>query len=210
MFHSVLSPLINIGLISVNDFIGQLEKYYQVQYDAPVAQFLPKRIGELLGQEISVASARGLDHGAFIPLLAMYPKANIPVIQLSIPTFHPESLFQFGQKLAPLRDEGVLIIGSGFLTHGLPFLKEFRIEAQPPAWSIDFDLWAKEALAKGAIEDLFDFKNKAPGALYAHPTVEHLAPIFITLGAAANPGEGIESSIEGYWMGLSKRSFAVS
>jgi 4,5-DOPA dioxygenase extradiol len=192
------------------DFYGFPQKYYQLQYDAPVSPELVTRIRQLLNQEIHIDSARGLDHGAFIPLLAMYPKANIPVVQLSIPTFKPEELFKIGQKLAPLRDEGVAIIGSGFLTHGLPFLKEFRIEATPPSWSVDFDLWAKAALEKGNIEELFDFKNQAPGMPYAHPTVEHFAPIFITLGASSNPESAIESKIDGYWMGLAKRSFQVN
>ncbi len=191
------------------DFYGFPQKYYEVQYQAPVALDLPGEIQKLIGQEIQVDQNRGLDHGAFVPLIAMYPQADIPVIQLSIPTMQPEKLFEIGKKLAPLRSQGVLIIGSGFMTHGLPFLKEFRIEATPPNWSVEFDLWANEMLQNGEVDKLLDFKNQAPGMPYAHPTVEHFAPIFITLGASSNPGEKIESAIEGYWMGLSKRSFAV-
>jgi len=142
--------------------------------------------------------------------MAMYPDADVPVLQMSIPTSDPQQLFEIGKKLAPLRDEGIMIIGSGFLTHGLPFLKEWSIEATPPSWSVDFDIWAKEALERGAVEDLLNYKKLAPGLPYAHPTVEHFAPIFITLGASTNPEEAVKTEIEGYWMGLAKRSFSVA
>jgi 4,5-DOPA dioxygenase extradiol len=117
---------------------------------------------------------------------------------------------KLGERLRPLRDEGVLIIGSGFLTHGLPFLKEFRIEAEAPGWSVDFDLWAADALARGDVDLLADYQAKAPGMPYAHPTVEHYTPLFVTLGAgtvADAPGSQV---IDGYWMGLSKRSLQVA
>ena len=79
------------------------------------------------------------------------------------------------------------MIGSGFLTHGLPFLKEFRIEAEAPGWSVDFDLWAADALARGDVNELAAYRTKAPGMPYAHPTVEHYTPLFVTLGAAIDP-----------------------
>ena len=91
---------------------------------------------------------------------------------------------RLGERLRPLRDEGVLIIGSGFLTHGLPLLNEFRIDADVPGWSKDFDLWAGDALARGDVDVLSDYRAKAPGMPYAHPTVEHYTPLFVTLGAA--------------------------
>ena len=152
----------------------------------------------------------GLDHGAYIPLLKMFPKADIPVLQMSIPTYDPEKLFAIGKKLAPLREEGVLIIGSGFMTHGLPFLRDFSIDATPPGWSVEFDLWAQEVLSRGAVDELMNYKTLAPGMPYAHPTVEHFAPIFITLGAATQADVAPETTIDGYWMGLSKRSFQVA
>ena len=88
----------------------------------------------------------------------------------------------------------------------MPFLREFRIEAAPPGWSVDFDLWAAEALAEGDVDRLSDF-YRAPGMPYAHPTVEHLTPLFVALGAADNPGAHVDATIDGYWMGLSKRSY---
>ena len=194
----------------IYDFGGFAPKYYNIQYSAPGAPELAARIKGLMGEHVAEQPKRGLDHGAYIPLMKMYPNADIPVLQMSIPTQDPEKLFAIGKKLAPLRDEGILIIGSGFLTHGLTYLKEFRIEATPPGWSIEFDLWAKEVLERGAIDELMNYKALAPGLPYAHPTVEHFAPIFITLGAAEVADAAPKMAIEGYWMGLSKRSFQVA
>jgi 4,5-DOPA dioxygenase extradiol len=105
---------------------------------------------------------------------------------------------------------GVLIIGSGFLTHGLPYLRDWSATATAPTWSSEFDAWAAEALAKGDIETLLNFKNAAPGMPYAHPTVEHFMPLFITLGAAQKTDGPVETLIDGYFMGLSKRSILVA
>ena len=182
----------------IYDFGGFAPKYYNIQYSAPGAPELAARIKGLMGEHVAEQPKRGLDHGAYIPLMKMYPNADIPVLQMSIPTQDPEKLFAIGKKLAPLRDEGILIIGSGFLTHGLPYLKEFRIEATPPGWSIEFDLWAKEVLERGAIDELMNYKALAPGLPYAHPTVEHFAPIFITLGAAEVAEAAPKMAIEGY------------
>ena len=198
------------GTPLIYDFGGFAPRYYNIQYRAPGAPELAARIKAIIDEPVTEQPRRGLDHGAYIPLMKMYPDADIPVLQMSIPTHDPERLFAIGQKLAPLRDEGVMIIGSGFLTHGLPFLKEFRIEATPPNWSVEFDLWAKEVLDRGAIDELMNYKALAPGLPYAHPTVEHFAPIFITLGAASLPDTAPTTAIEGYWMGLSKRSFQVA
>lgn len=199
------------GTPLVYDFGGFPERYYRWEYATPDA-------GELAGLVASVMpdtepvhqhTSRGLDHGAWVPLSIMYPEADIPILQLSLPTHDPGRLLDLGRRLQPLRDEGVLIVGSGFLTHGLPFLREFRIEAAPPGWSVDFDLWAAEALAAGDLDTLADFRS-APGMPYAHPTVEHLTPLFVTLGAATDPSAPLDATIDGYWMGLSKRSVQVA
>ena len=194
----------------IYDFGGFAPKYYNLQYRAPGAPDLAERIKGLMSEHVSDQPNRGLDHGAYVPLLKMFPNADIPVLQMSIPTHDPEKLFKIGQQLAPLRDEGVLIIGSGFLTHGLPFLRDFSIDATPPGWSVEFDLWAQEVLSRGAVDELMNYKALAPGMPYAHPTVEHFAPIFITLGAATQADAAPETAIDGYWMGLSKRSFQVA
>lgn len=196
----------------VYDFAGFDPKYYQLRYQTPDAKALADLVKSVLPDTQSVADQpnRGLDHGAFVPLLVMYPDAQIPVLQMSIPTYDPIQLFELGRRLSPLRDHGVLIVGSGFLTHGLSYLKEFRIDAEPPTWSVEFDRWAQEAIASNDLDSLMNFRQLAPGMPYAHPTVEHLSPIFVTLGAATDINVSPEVVIDGYWMGLAKTSIAVS
>jgi 4,5-DOPA dioxygenase extradiol len=195
------------------DFYGFPLRYYQQRYDAPGAPELAARVRSLMPDHEEVASdpGRGLDHGAYVPLLAMYPEADIPVLQMSMPDLDPEHLFAIGQRLAPLRDDGVLVIGSGFMTHGLPFVREYMAtgKAGAPAWSMEFDRWATEALERRDLDALFDFRDKAPGMPWAHPTVEHFAPLFVALGAATVPDEPPASAIDGYWYGLAKRSLQM-
>ena len=180
------------GAPLVYDFGGFDAKYYRMTYETPDATALaaPDRRDDA-GRPSRCTStrSRGLDHGAWVPLRIMYPDADIPVLQMSLPTHDPARLLKLGERLRPLRDEGVLIIGSGFLTHGLPFLTEFRIDAAAPGWSADFDAWAGEALARGDVDELADYRHQAPGMPYAHPTVEHYTPLFVTLGAATNPDD---------------------
>lgn len=198
------------GVPLVYDFYGFPERYYRTQYPAPGAPQLASQVRQLLSdQQVMEEPERGLDHGAYVPLTVMYPEADIPVLQISMPSLDPEQLFQIGRRLAPLRDEGVLLVGSGFLTHGLPFLRDFRVDAPPPAWSTEFDAWAHEALEHGDVDQLSDFVHRAPAVRYAHPRTEHLAPLFVTLGAGDTSGEALPSIIEGYWMGLSKRSIQI-
>ena len=205
-----LSSIDPTGLIY--DFGGFDPKYYQLQYQTPDAKALADLVKSVLPDQQSVADQpnRGLDHGAFVPLMVMYPEANIPVLQMSIPTHDPAKLLELGRRLAPLREHGVLIVGSGFLTHGLPYLRDFRIEATAPSWSVEFDRWAQEAIARNDIDTLMNFKELAPGMPYAHPTVEHFTPLFISLGAATDTSAAPETLIDGYFMGLSKRSILVA
>jgi 4,5-DOPA dioxygenase extradiol len=196
----------------VYDFGGFDPKYYRMTYETPDATALAQRIAKLMpaNEPVHQHASRGLDHGAWVPLKIMYPDADIPVLQMSLPTDDPYRLLELGRRLRPLRDEGVLIIGSGFLTHGLPFLREFRIDAAAPGWSSDFDLWAADALSRGDVDELASYRTKAPGMPYAHPTVEHYTPLFITLGAASDPETPGDQVVDGFWMGLSKRSLQVA
>ncbi len=195
----------------VYDFGGFARHYYEVQYRAPGAPELADRIEKLMPDTERVArTTRGLDHGAYVPLTVMYPDADIPVLQMSLPTLEPDRLLDLGRRLAPLREEGVLIVGSGFTTHGLPFLRDFRTDAPAPGWSKEFDAWTAEVLSRGAVDELADFRTRAPGMPYAHPTIEHFAPMFLTLGASGNPEQSPDQPIDGFWMGLSKRSFQVA
>ena len=198
------------GVPLVYDFGGFPERYYRVQYRSPGAPQLAADVRKLLSdQKVAEEPERGLDHGAYVPLTVMYPEADVPVLQISMPSLDPEELFAIGRRLRPLRDQGVLVIGSGFLTHGLPFLRDFRLDAPPPDWSMEFDAWAHEALEHGDIDELSDFRHRAPAVRYAHPRTEHLAPLFVTLGAGDSTGEPLPSIIDGYWMGLSKRSIQI-
>jgi len=197
------------GVQLVYDFGGFPERYYRASYPSPGAPGLAAQVRGLLAglEPAGDLPGRGLDHGAYVPLTVMYPSADIPVLQISMPSLDPERLLRIGRALRPLRDEGILIIGSGFLTHGLPFLRDFRFNAPPPGWSAEFDHWAAEALDAGDIDTLADFRD-APAARYAHPTTEHFAPLFVTLGAADAPVPA--TTITGYWLGLAKRSIQVA
>jgi 4,5-DOPA dioxygenase extradiol len=191
----------------VYDFYGFPEKYFQTEYRSPGAPELANRVRELLrAREIAVTDdpQRGLDHGAYVPLVAMYPGADVPVLQVSMPALDAQELFKLGQALAPLRDEGVLIIGSGFLTHNM----RYAFRPGTPAWAHEFDSWAEGALARFDVEALIDFERRAPAARMALPTWEHYAPVLVAAGAAADDRPGTTFPITGWWMdgAFTKRS----
>ena len=195
----------------VYDFGGFHPRYYSLTYPTPDASALAARVHAAMGDTTTVHehANRGLDHGAWVPLMVMYPLADVPVLQLSLPTEDPGDLLALGARLRGLREEGVLVVGSGYMTHGLPHLDWSRPD-QVPGWSSDFDLWAADALARGDVDTLADYKSKAPGMPYAHPTVEHYTPLFVTLGAATTADAPGAQVIDGYWMGLSKRSLQMA
>src|SRR5512139_3100784 len=148
------------GTPLIYDFGGFAPKYYNMTYQTPDASALAARVAAMMPdtEPVHQHPSRGLDHGAWVPLKIMYPDADVPVLQMSLPTQDPQRLLELGRRLQPLRDEGVLIIGSGFLTHGLPFLTEWRIDAAVPGWSADFDAWAGEALARGDVDTLANYR----------------------------------------------------
>jgi len=203
------NPVANAPL--VYDFSGFDQKFYQMTYNSPDATNVNELVASMMPDTEPVhQSNRGLDHGAWVPLRVMYRDADIPVVQMSMPTSDPAKLLELGKRLQPLRDQGVLIIGSGFMTHGLRYLRDWRIDAQAPTWSSEFDTWAADALASGDVDSLANYKELAPGMPYAHPSVEHFTPLFITLGASSNINNAPETLIDGYFMGLSKRSIMVA
>jgi 4,5-DOPA dioxygenase extradiol len=195
----------------VYDFWGFPRRFYELTYPCPGAPALAGRVRDLLAgyQPVADSPRRGLDHGAFIPLICMWPEADIPVLQISMPTLGAEALLETGRQLAPLRDEGVLIIGSGFLTHGLPFIDVNRSDHDPPAWSAEFDAWAAECVARRDFDALLDYRRRAPALEFAHPTVEHLVPLFVALGASIDAPGTVDTTVEGFWLNLSKRSFQL-
>lgn len=196
----------------VYDFGGFAARYYSMTYPTPDASWLAGRVAAALpaGEPLERDTVRGLDHGTWVPLKIMYPYADVPVLQLSIPTHDPDRLLELGRHLRPLRAEGVLIVGSGFMTHGLPYLtSDAFVHNVVPAWSAEFDHWAAESLDSGDVDALVDYRNRAPGMPYAHPTVEHFVPLFVTLGAAGKPDGPVHTAVEGFQFGLAKRSFQV-
>ncbi len=191
----------------VYDFYGFPEKYYQTRYRAPGAPELGARVRDMLWQrEIGVTDDpdRGLDHGAYVPLAAMYPEADVPVLQISMPGLDPEALFRLGRALAPLRDERVLIFGSGFLTHNM----RFAFKPGIPEWAREFDAWTAGALSGLDVDALIDFQTRAPGVAMALPTWEHYAPVLVAAGAAVDARVPPTFPITGWWMdgAFTKRS----
>jgi 4,5-DOPA dioxygenase extradiol len=190
----------------VYDFYGFPRRYYEQQYPAPGAPELARRIHQILGstEQIVDEPTRGLDHGAYVPLVAMYPDADVPVLQASLPSMDPQELFDLGRRLAPLRDEGVLIMGSGFLTHNLRTM-DFSPGAQTPSWATEFDAWAKDALVRRDVDGLLDYRRRAPGVRQSLPTPEHFVPVLVALGAAVDDAPAVTFPIEGFWGGSATR-----
>lgn len=197
----------------VYDFGGFDPLYYTLRYDTPDPGDLARQVVGLLPDtdRVHQHTSRGLDHGAWVPLKIMYPAADVPVLQLSLPTDDPDRLLALGERLRPLREQGVLVVGSGHMTHGLPFLTRAQfVDNVVPGWSADFDAWAAEALARGDAAELARFRSAAPGMPYAHPTVEHFTPLFVALGAATDAGAPVLTTLDGYSAGLSRRSFQAA
>ncbi|MGW1504951.1 dioxygenase family protein [Streptomyces mirabilis] len=139
----------------VHDFGGFHPRYYTMTYDTPDATALAHRVAGTMpdGESLYQHPSRGLAHGAWVPLMAMYPLGDIPVLQLGLPTHDPGRLLELGARLGPLREEGVLVIGSGFMTHGLPFLtREMLTKGEVPSWSSDFDTWVADRAVHTTVE----------------------------------------------------------
>ncbi|KAH7685235.1 Extradiol aromatic ring-opening dioxygenase DODA-type protein [Dioscorea alata] len=172
---------------TIYDFHGYPEPLYQLKYPAPGAPEVARRVKELLQAAgfgpVEEDKARGLDHGSWVPLMFMYPEANIPVCQLSIQTMKDGTYhYNMGKALAPLRDEGVLIVGSGNATHNLSATGPD--DAPIVSWALEFDAWLTNSLMNGRHEDVNNYEDKAPHAKMAHPSPDHIYPLHVALGAA--------------------------
>ena len=177
---------------TIHDFGGFPPELYRFRYPAPGAAELAGWVSALTGADTAM---RGLDHGAWVPLLLGWPDASIPVTQLSVqPHQSSEHHYRLGQALAPLREKGVLILASGALTHNLRAY--FRGGNGEVARSQAFAAWMAAAVTEGRVEDLLAYREKAPEAAHAHPTEEHLLPLFVALGAATK-GEVLHRSLDG-------------
>lgn len=175
---------------TMHDFGGFPEALFEIQYSAPGAPDTAARAAELLEQAgfgVGRSATRGLDHGAWVPLHLMYPQSDIPVAQISLRRgASPSENEKMGKALRQLREDGVLIIGSGSLTHNLSAFRGAPIEADVPSWVSDFAAWMHAQLQTNQREALLDYRAQAPFAVRNHPTEEHLLPLFVAMGAAAD------------------------
>ena len=178
---------------TIHDFYGFADELFTLQYPAPGDPLLATRVIDLLASREIAAErhmSRGFDHGAWSPLMLMYPDADIPVVQLSVqPHLDPSHHLAMGKALQPLRSEGILILASGAATHNLRDFFGRPLENAPLPYAEKFADWLKEAVASGNTGELLDYLNRAPEALRNHPTPEHFLPLFVAMGAGGNRGE---------------------
>ncbi|MBT0960070.1 DODA-type extradiol aromatic ring-opening family dioxygenase [Denitromonas iodatirespirans] len=170
---------------TMHDFGGFPRVLYALDYPAPGAPAVAETVVTELarhGLSAQVNEARARDHGAWVPLMHLYPAADVPVIQVSQPSApSPLALLELGQALAPLRETGVLLIGSGSLTHNLG---DRGRDSQVAPYVVAFADWVWDRLQAGDLDALLDYRRQAPEAVRAHPTDEHFLPLFFALGAA--------------------------
>lgn len=195
-WESTGGPIVSLASApeTMHDFGGFPAALHAIQYPAPGAPDIAARAADLLAQagfSVARSARRGLDHGAWVPLRLMYPDADLPVAQVSLlrgatPAEHEK----LGRALTSLRDEGVLIIGSGSLTHNLYKYQGNDIDAAVPSWVSDFEAWMTAMLRDNRRDALLDYRVQAPFAGRNHPTEEHLMPLFVAMGAA---GEGAKA-----------------
>ncbi|MBI5891418.1 MAG: dioxygenase [Nitrosomonadales bacterium] len=174
---------------TIHDFSGFPEELYRLQYPAPGAPQLAETAARLLQQAnipVQLDDRHGLDHGAWVPLSLMFPQADIPVAQLSLqPDRDPAWHLALGRALRPLREQGVLIVGSGAITHNLRAVFRHPPGEAVPPWVTEFRDWIAARIKEGDLDALCDYRALAPHAVQNHPTDEHLLPLFVALGAAS-------------------------
>lgn len=182
---------------TIHDFYGFPEALYRLRYPAPGAPELARRAQALLGAAgftAAIDGCRGLDHGAWAPLLHVYPQADIPVVQLSVqPALGTRHHLSLGRVLRPLLAEGILVLGSGHMTHNLRDWQRGALHSPAAPYVLEFRDWIQARLGQGDSEALADYRTAAPHAARAHPTEEHFLPFFIALGAS--PGRAAPQRI---------------
>ncbi|MGH8849607.1 MAG: dioxygenase family protein [Casimicrobiaceae bacterium] len=189
---------------TIHDFGGFPDELYRLRYDAPGDPDLAAQAAGMLkaaGITAGIDGCRGRDHGAWVPLRWMYPDAAVPVVQLAIqPELGPAHHLHVGRALAPLGDDGVLIVGSGHTTHNLRDWMANPRRQEPLRYAQAFAGWVHDRLLARDIEALADYREQAPEAARAHPSEEHFLPLFVALGAAGE-GAAVERFVEGYEAG---------
>lgn len=182
-------------LDTIHDFYGFPEPLYELHYPAPGNRALAEEIVRQLGPSAGVHPARGLDHGAWVPLLLMYPQHDIPVLQLSLQTsLGPAHHLRIGEALRWLRKRGVLIIGSGGATHNLR--EYFHPDSGNHKPYEAFAAWLHDVLTRGDREALLDYRQRAPHAARCHPTEEHFLPLFVVLGAGGTKAQRLHAGCD--------------
>ncbi|HTW29496.1 MAG TPA: class III extradiol ring-cleavage dioxygenase [Acetobacteraceae bacterium] len=180
---------------TIHDFYGFPLPLYALRYPAPGDAALAERVTDLLcaaGLASGIDHRRGLDHGAWVPLSLIYPAADVPVVQLSVQSrLGPAHHLQLGRALAALREEEVLVLGSGSFTHDLSRFRGQPLDAPAAPDAVAFADWMDAALTEGRVGDLLAYRRLAPHAAANHPTEEHLLPLFVALGAAGCAGRGV-------------------
>jgi 4,5-DOPA dioxygenase extradiol len=189
---------VNTAPRTIHDFGGFPPELYRVQYPAPGEPLLARRVRKLLAPlAVELSDDWGLDHGTWSVLKHVYPQADVPVVQLSIDEtrtarFH----YEIGQRLAPLRDENVLIVGSGNLVHNLHAYAWGRRAAEPYEWALRFERRARQILTEGDYASLVDYENLERDALLSVPTPDHYLPL-LYVGGAATEGDTVAFPVEG-------------
>ena len=175
---------------TVYDFYGFPSVLYTLQYpakgpDDETVQLIMDCVQPTILHSLANNPQRGLDHGAWVPLRHMYPDADVPVAEISMyPSMLPAEQYQFGQALNQLRHQGILVIGSGSLTHNL---HEMQPDGAPvPAYVQEFRSWVSEHLAQGDLESMLHYRELSPAGARAHPTPDHLMPLFVAMGAGSD------------------------
>lgn len=171
-----------------HDFGGFPDELYKLQYPAPGSPALGQQVIDLLkaaGIDAPGDANRPMDHGTWVPLMHLLPKANVPVVQVALPAgFGPREVFAMGAALRPLREQGILVMGSGSMTHNLG--EFFGGGAPVSPYVTEFCRWIEDRLNEGNLDALFDYRTQAPNAVRAHPTDDHFLPLFFALGAASS------------------------
>ena len=199
---------------TIHDFYGFPEELYTLRYPATGCREAADEVVaaiEAAGLPVMEDAERGLDHGAWVPLRLMFPDAEVPVIPLSIQSRGgPELAFQLGQALAPLTARGFLVIASGNITHNLrDFQLAWRNGGQVPSYVREFTDWLAGRLGAQDIPALLDYRQRAPGAVQAHPSDEHLLPLFVAFGAGGENAraERFHAGIDDYVIAMDAYSF---
>ena len=196
---------------TIHDFGGFPPELYQLQYPASGAPALAQEVLALLqaaGVPAQGDAARPFDHGAWVPLMHLFPEADVPVVQVALPVgAGPAEVYALGAALRSLRSQGVLVMGSGSMTHNLS--EFFGGSTEPAPYVVEFSRWIEDAVVRGDMKALLNYRSQAPHASRAHPTEDHFLPIFFALGAAGDDLHANYLSREVMYSMLSMDAFAL-